>query len=105
MTAYRVQEGAGHRLDDIYAYTRDVWGDAQAEAYIRGLFELFEAIAQRRVPWRAIPAELGIDGYICRYRKHFVYWKLLDDGAVGIVTVLHERMHRIERLREEFGSA
>ena len=101
MTSFKVQDSAGHRLDQIYAHTRDTWGEAQAEHYIRGLFEQFEAIAARRFPWRSIPAEFGVDGYVHRYEKHFIYWKRLDDGAVGIVTVLHERMHQMERSRED----
>jgi toxin ParE1/3/4 len=103
MSGFRVQARAGHRIDEIYRYTQETWGEAQAEAYIRGLFQRFEAIAARRFPWRPIPAEFGVDGYVCRYERHFIYWKLLGDGAVGIVTVLHERMHRIERLQEDFG--
>lgn len=101
MTAFRIQEGASSRLDQIYAYTRASWGEAQAEQYIRGLFERFEAIAARRFPWRSVPAEFGVDGYVCRYEKHFIYWKVLGDGAVGIVTVLHERMHQMDRFRED----
>lgn len=100
MPGFRIQERAGHQLDEIYVYTRDTWGEAQADIYIRGLFDRFEAIADRCFPWRTIPAELGVDGYVCRYEKHFIYWKLLDDNSVGIVTVLHERMHQIERLRD-----
>lgn len=100
MKAFRVLDEAGHRLDDIYDYTRSTWGDEQAETYIRGLFAKFEAIAARAFPWRAIPAEFGVDGYFCRHQKHVIYWKLLADGKVGIVTVLHERMHQIERLRD-----
>lgn len=103
MTSYRVSDGAGHRIDEIYRYTRDTWGEAQARAHIEGLFARFEAIAVRRFPWRAIPAEFGIDGYVCRYEKHLIYWKVLGDGAVGIVTVLHERMHQIERFSDDFG--
>ncbi len=101
MTSFKVQDGAGHRLDQIYTYTRETWGEAQAQSYIRGLFERFEAIAARRFPWRPIPAQFGVDGYDCRYEKHFIYWKLLGDGSVGVVTVLHERMHQIDRLRED----
>ena len=56
MTVFRVSVGAAHRLDDIYVYTRERWGEIQAERYIRGLFERFDDIARRRVPWRAIPA-------------------------------------------------
>ena len=64
---FRVQHAAGERLDDIYSYTRQRWGEAQADRYIRGLFEQFQAIADRQVPWRAIPAEFGVDGYLRRY--------------------------------------
>lgn len=27
----------------------------------------------------------------------------LSNGDIGIVTVLHERMHQVDRFREEFG--
>jgi len=101
VTGYRVQDSAGHRLDDIYVYTLGTWGEARAESYIRGLFDRFEAIAERRFPWRPIPADFGVDGYVCRYEKHLIYWKILGDGDVGIVTILHERMHQIARFRED----
>jgi toxin ParE1/3/4 len=104
MTAFRVLDGAGHRLDEIYTYTRDKWGQAQADRYIRGLFDKFKSIAAREVPWGTIPAEFGVDGFVCRHEKHFIYWKVLADGKVGIVTVLHKRMHQIERLKDEFGA-
>ena len=101
MTTFRVLRGAGHRLDEIYAYTRERWGETQAEHYIRGLFERFAAIAGRDFPWRPIPAEFGADGFVCRYERHFIYWKVLANGEVGIVTILHERMHQMDRLRED----
>jgi toxin ParE1/3/4 len=103
MSRLRVLDGAGYRLDEIYRHTRETWGEAQAERYIRGLFERFTAIAERRFPWRPIPAEFGVDGYACPYERHLIYWKLLADGDVGIVTVLHERMHQMERFRDDFG--
>ena len=101
MSAFRVQEGASHRIDELYHYTRETWGDAQADSYVRGLFAHFEAIAARRLHWRASPAEFGVTGYFSRYEKHFVYWRVLSDGAIGIVAVLHQRMHQLERLGEE----
>lgn len=101
MTAYRVQETASHRIDQIYRYPLENWGEAQAETYIRRLFDCFDGIASRQFPWRPIAAEFGVDGYCCRYERHFIYWRLLADGDVGIVTILHERMHRIEWLRLE----
>ena len=101
MSGFRVQRVAGNRLDEIYVYTRDLWGEAQAERYINGLFACFEAIANKEFPWRAIPAEFGVSGFVCRYEHHFIYWKILSDGTVGIVTVLHERMHQIERFMDD----
>ena len=102
MSGFRVQDGAVHRLEDIYRYTAARWGEVQAERYIRGLFDRFEAIAARDVPWRPVPAEFGVDGFVCRYEKHLIYWRVLSDGDVGIVTILHERMHLIERFRDAF---
>jgi toxin ParE1/3/4 len=102
VSGYRIEPAANHRLDEIYDYTADTWGEAQAEAYVGGLFTRFEAIAARRIPWRRIPAEFDVNGYFCRYERHFIYWKQFNDGGVGIVAILHERMHHIERLRQDW---
>lgn len=101
MSNFRVQRAAGHRLDEIYVYTREQWGEEQAERYIEGLFARFEAIAACEFPWRAIPAEFEVSGFVCRYEHHYIYWRVLAEGSVGIVTVLHERMHKIERFRDD----
>ena len=73
MTSVRVQEAASLRIDEIYRYTRDRWGTAQADSYITGLFDAFERIATGGVPSRPIPADFGVEGYVFRYEKHFVY--------------------------------
>jgi plasmid stabilization system protein ParE len=104
MTTFRVQERAVSRLDEIYRYTVSEWGATQAEHYINGLFESFEQIRTNPTASRPIPADLGVDGYFYRYQKHFVYWKKLADGDIGIVTILHQRMHQIERFRDDFGT-
>ncbi len=104
MRAVRIQAAAALRIDEIYRYSRERWGAARADAYITGLFDAFGRIADGGVPSRPVPAEFGVEGYVFRYEKHFVYWKTLSDGAIGIVTVLHERMHQIDRLRGEFGA-
>lgn len=104
MTRIQVQEAASWRLDEIYRYTRERWGAQQADAYVTGLFEAFDAIATHRTPSRAISAEFGIEGNFFRYERHFVYWRWLSNGDIGIVTILHERMHQIDRFREDSGA-
>jgi len=103
MTSDRIQDAASQRIDEIYRYTRERWGSNQAEAYITGLFKAFSSIATHGVLSLPIPAEFEVEGYFFRYEKHFVYWKTLENGDIGIVTVLQERMHQINRFREDFG--
>tara|TARA_R110002096_G_scaffold186063_1_gene364963 strand:+ start:829 stop:1137 length:309 start_codon:yes stop_codon:yes gene_type:complete len=100
--AIRIQEGASHRLDDICRYTRDRWGDDQAKKYITGLFAAFDKIAAHGVVSKPIPAEFGVEGFVFRYERHFVYWRHLSNGDIGNVTILHERMHLIDCFRDDF---
>lgn len=103
MARVRVQEAASYRLDEIYRYTRDHWGTRQADRYITGLFEAFGHIESHGVASKPVPAAFGVEGYFFRYERHFVYWRRLSNGDIGIVTILHERMHQIDRFREDFG--
>lgn len=103
MARILIQEAASWRLDEIYRYTRDHWGTDQADLYIIGLFEAFDGIDTHRASSRPIPAEFGIAGYFFRYERHFVYWRRLSNGDIGIVTLLNERMHQFNRLRDDFG--
>jgi toxin ParE1/3/4 len=103
MTGFQIEPVASDRLDEIYIYTRDQWGEEQAARYIEGLFARIEAIVARDFPWRAIPAEFGVRGYFCRYEHHYIYWKMLGDGRIGIATILHERMHRMDRFADDKG--
>jgi plasmid stabilization system protein ParE len=104
MADVRVQQAASHRLDNIYRYTRERWGTERADRYISGLFEAFGAIQTHGVVSRPIPAEFGVEGYVFRFERHFVYWRRLANGDIGIVTILHERMHQIDRFREDLGT-
>ncbi|GAB4125945.1 MAG: type II toxin-antitoxin system RelE/ParE family toxin [Wenzhouxiangellaceae bacterium] len=102
MTAVRIQARMSRQLDEIYQYTASHWGKEQAARYINGLFASFERIGVHGLLARPIPAEFGVAGYFYRYEKHIVYWKSLSNGDIGIVTILHERMHQIERLQDHF---
>lgn len=104
MTDYLVQQAASRRIDEIYRYTLTRWGKEQADRYIQGLFGSFGSIASHEALSRPIPAEFGVEGFFYRYEKHVVYWKQLPNGKIGIVTVLHERMHQITRFKDDFDS-
>ena len=103
MVTFLVQEAASYRLDEIYRYTRDRWGVSQADRYINGMFEAFNRIESGGVASKPIPAEFDVEGFFFRFEHHFVYWRRLSSGEIGIVTILHERMHQIDRFHEGFG--
>lgn len=101
MPNFLVQKAAAVRLKEIHAYTRKRWGDDQARRYISGIFERFQQIADREAVSRPTPAEFDVHGYYTIYEKHFIYWKELASGEIGIVTVLHARMHQLKRFTED----
>lgn len=101
MNTYFIRPAASARLEDIYRYTLQNFGTAQADKYLNGAFALFEDIATRRVTWMRIPQEFGVDGFFTRYRSHFIFWKQRTDGQIAIVAVLHQRMDLARRLRED----
>lgn len=103
MKRYFIQPAASARLEDIYRYTLENFGAAQADKYLDGAFALFDDIAGRRIAWRRIPSEFGVDGFYARYQSHFVFWKSRQDGQIAIVAILHQRMDIARRLREDVG--
>lgn len=105
MEAYVTDGPSRHVANAIAAFAVGgvSWGFFKRVTYWL-LFEAFGRIAGGGVPSRPVPAAFGVDGCIFRYEKHFVYWKTLSDGDIGIVTVLHERMHQMDRFREDFGT-
>jgi toxin ParE1/3/4 len=49
-----------------------------------------------------VPAEFWVEGYVCRSEQHMIDWRVLANGDIGVVTILHQRMRQIARLRDEF---
>ena len=90
---YRLSAAANQTLDDIFNYTYNQWGEDQAKSYLGEFFLLFAAIADGRKNGRLIQPEYGVSGYFIRCGKHFIYWKVLEDGTIAIAEILHERMN------------
>ena len=105
MSGFVLGPHADRQLDEIYEYTARHWGEAQADHYIESLFHYFSDVVAKNVVWRAVPAELGVDGYFGKCAHHVVYWKVLDSADVGFVAILHERMHQIERIQENISQS
>lgn len=97
----RFEPAALLRLDDITRYTKETWGAEQARRYADGLFAAVEGVVDSTTASRPIPAQFGMQGFYFRYEHHYVYWRRLRNGQIGIVTILHERMHQLDRFRDD----
>ena len=82
------------------AFARTLTAEALVEQ-IDFYFRAFDDILVHQAQSRPVPSEFGVDGYYFRFQRHIVYWRRLSGGDVGIVTILHERMHQIDRFRED----
>ncbi len=99
--AIQIEEAASLRLDEFYRYTRDRCSEGQAQTNITGSFAAFEQIETRGVVSRPVPAEFGVERFFFRYQRHFMYSRRLSNGDIGIVTVLHERLHQTARPKDD----
>lgn len=96
MIRIRYLPAALRSLDEIYAYTLDSWGEAQADDYVGGIFAMCEDITAH--PHRRTPKEYGVTGFVSIYRRHRIYWRQPSSEEVVVVCILHERMHQPDRL-------
>lgn len=88
-------------IQNIYDFTSEHWGDAQAESYVSTLYEDFQKIAynidlgkprlERSDPFLMYPSG-----------KHYIVYEPYKDGVI-IITILHQ-MRNIETIIQEFGS-
>jgi toxin ParE1/3/4 len=83
-------------LAEIRRYSRKEWGSEQADAYLRGLGEVFRRIAEDRARTRS--ADHIRPGYRqLRYRSHLIFVRLSADAA-DVVRVLHAKQDHAAHL-------
>ncbi|MBW9073043.1 type II toxin-antitoxin system RelE/ParE family toxin [Agrobacterium deltaense] len=110
MAAYRFYAPADAAQDKIWRDTVDTWGEAQAETYIRGLHVHLQRLCDNDLLWQrlpqrlAVPGDITLEAYFSRYRHHYVFFRKLDNGDPGLMSILHERMDMAVRLREDLAA-
>jgi toxin ParE1/3/4 len=90
MAGYRLTKQAVADLTDIYLYTFETFGEAQAERYVEDMYGCVALIAEN--------PQLGHNASFVRpgifrfpHRHHSIFYKPESDGVL-IVRVLHDRM-------------
>ncbi len=78
-------------IADIWDYTADRWGEAQAERYVLGVRDACQRLAAGSMTSRAA------DDIRAGYRKavvgsHVLFFRIGADGVLTVIRVLHQRM-------------
>jgi toxin ParE1/3/4 len=89
--SYTVRPQALEDLEQIWSYSLDIWGEAQADAYIRQISITFATLATS--PLLAIDAGHIREAYR-KYKvgRHLIFYRIILDEGIEIVRILHERM-------------
>lgn len=97
MTGYLLSPAAQADIEQIWDYTEQRWGQAQAERYVLAIRDACEELALSERPSR--PADDIRSGYRqADLGSHILFFRRLDTGLLDIVRILHQRMDVIRHL-------
>jgi len=87
---FKLTPRAKEDLRSIWRYTRDIWGEPQADKYLFEVYERFQWLAERP---RAGKHRADImEGYFCFPQGSHLIFYLIHDNYVSIIGVLHKEM-------------
>lgn len=97
----KIHSVAREQILDIWAYTERTWGEEQADRYVRGLIDSIHTAQSKRHQWRSVLDEALSGIFFIRYRHHFLFFRELSNGSLGVISILHENMDIPTRLKED----
>lgn len=99
--AAKIYQAAKDRILEIWDYTEQTWGEEQADKYVRGLVEAINAAKDKPHQWRRVTDEALSGVFFFRHQYHYVFFRELSDGTLGVISIIHENMDIPARLRED----
>ena len=92
MAEYILSKKSLDDLRDIWNYTEKTWSEAQADKYYESLVLSFEYIANHPDSVGRSYSEIQSDyrGFHCG--RHIIFYRILQNGKVRIIRILHEKM-------------
>jgi len=107
MPSYLFFPPADEAQDEIWHYSCGAWGEKQAEKYIKGLHHHLQLLSEKKKRWRhlpvnlVIPPGLNLKAYFSRYEHHYLFFRELSAGSIGVMAILHEKSDMPVRLCED----
>ena len=99
---YRFHPLAIKQQEDIWLYTFEQWGEAQADRYIDGLHARLEAVAENPVQLRKLPDSLISGVRFFHYERHYIFVKAAPadiPAPLYVLSILHDSMDVPNRLK------
>lgn len=92
MAKYHLTNKAVEDLTNIWEYTVDSWSERQADDYYNMLIASFQKITENPRLFGLKYEEIaeGLRGY--RANKHIIFYRILADGDILVIRILHQRM-------------
>lgn len=91
---------AALRLDQIWDYTVEKWGEEQADSYLRKLGACIQALKTQRHLWRSVKDKRLPGVFFIRCEHHFIFFREIE-GRLAVISILHENMDMLTRLRKD----
>ncbi len=99
--AVRIFPAARARLLEIWDYTERKWSVEQADRYVGELVAAIEQILEQPHRIKRV-RQKGLSGvHYFRHRHHFIFFRKLERGNIGVMSILHENMDIPSRLKED----
>ena len=95
---HKIYLEARRRLIDIWHYTDKTWGEEQAGRYIHGIYKSIEKAANNKHLWQKVDYEKVKGIFFIRHEYHYIFFRELSGGRLGVVSVLHSQMDIPNRL-------
>lgn len=90
MTGYVLSPAAETDVNNIWDYTVETWGVAQAASYVGDIRDVCAALAKEQHLGRPVAVR---DGYHkAPVGMHMVYFRRSNDGVIVVVRILHQNM-------------
>ena len=101
MAKYHLTNKAVEDLSNIWEYTVDTWSERQADDYYNMLIASYQKITENPRLFGLKYEEIaeGLHGY--RANKHIIFYRILADGDILVIRILHQRMDLKRRMLED----
>ncbi len=100
MANYHLTNKAVEDLANIWEYTVDMWSEQQADNYYNALINSCHKITENPRFYGTKYEEIadGLLGY--RSGRHIIFYRILTNGDILIIRILHQRMDLKHRMLE-----